>query len=1302
MESKLDLKALNANKNIRMRNYWINRLKDFEFNNYFQDGVLTDDITGERAVIATNIPAAILSKLDQIANSLASKRIILLAALGVLTQKCSSINDVNVFVPVDNNDSLTYGNGIIPVRMNNFSAFSFPQLVTYVSQNLNQDCKNNGSLHAILNIHNQNLQGISKVGIQIEGGRQFSSEDALNMELLFSFSFNSDMELNIHYHKGKFSSNYIQRIAKLYINLLQKLLNNKQGVIKDIEIISPEEKKSVIEDFNNTSTPISGDTTILDLFQQQVKIQPDSIAVQFKDTTLTYQELDQKSNQVANYLRANFNCDQKVIGVLLDRSAELIVAIFGILKAGGIYLPISKTYPADRIAYMLQDSAAQLVFIDKNNVEIPNDIKRVPVSITSDATTVACNYAQPDEVAYIIYTSGSTGRPKGVLIKHVSMLNRLCWMQNKYQLQPEDVILQKTPLVFDVSIWELFWWSMYGAKLVLAEPGAEKSPEQLCQVIQNEKITVLHFVPTMLNMLLVYLKEFNSNYSLSSIKHLFASGEELKVIDAKQFLDNHPHARVHNLYGPTEATVDVSYHEVLASTNYHSIPIGKPIDNTTLYVFNKEQQLQPIGIPGEIYIGGINLAVGYLNREELTREKFVLNPLDNQSRLYRTGDLGKWLPNGEIEYLGRIDNQIKIRGNRIEIGEVEYVVTSFDQIKNGVVLAKKANNAYQLVAYLVTETGFNEDEFIAYMAAKLPDYMIPSSFIYVNQIPVTANGKVDRNTLMELKNIEKLSDIKPQTDLEISLHKLWSDILKKKEIGVTDNFFRIGGDSILSVKLIGTLNNSLKINLALANLYEYNTIQQLAAFIDKAGLINAPDEYKLIEKELEIFERQYLQKYADPNIEAVYPMSDTEKYMCYSDKSRPEDLLYFKQNMQPVTYTNFNVGVLQAAVDVMVNRHPILRTGFNVEEGAHIIYKDIKVRIDCRDLSTWDNEAQHSAITSYLEQSRKDHINPNSAPLWRLIVYKLSEDHHELLFEFYGAMLDGWSMSAVIAELNELYSTLVKQGDIPCHFQAPCYKDFIIQELINKNNKAVHYYWEKELAGCKKLKLNNNTGPKQFKSIRQKSSKELVRNLENIAAKEGTTIKNILFAAYVYTMSLLSGETDVLVGLLSFNRPLKQNGERLLGCFVNPLPVRIKIPENISWKELIIIVDQKLAEFKKYDTVSLATINKVIKGKEDFKNEYFDTVFNFVRWHLMEAMELQPMSDSKINRVEFDNFVRTSTSFNVNYNLNNERLLNMHEYATPYIDDATMELYTSIFDSILVKIINNTNEIIAPDYLITC
>ena len=943
-----------------------------------------------------------------------------------------------------------------------------------------------------------------------------------------------------------------------------------------------------------------------------------------------------------------------------------------------------------------------MVFTDEENIEIPGDIKAMSVNIANNASEAPCSFAQPDGIAYIIYTSGSTGRPKGVLIKHVSMLNRLCWMQSKYELHPNDIILQKTPLVFDVSIWELFWWSMYGAKLVLAEPGVEKSPEQLCNLIQQEKITVLHFVPTMLNMLLVYLKEFNKGYSLHSIRHLFASGEELKVIDAQQFLDCHPHARVHNLYGPTEATVDVSYHEVLASTKYHSIPIGKPIDNTSLYIFSKEQQLQPIGIPGEIYIGGINLAVGYLNREELTREKFVVNPLDNQSRLYRTGDLGKWLPNGEIEYLGRIDNQIKIRGNRIEIGEVEYVVTSFDKIKNGVVLAKEANGTFQLVAYLVTETGFNENELIAYMTAKLPDYMIPSGFIYVDQLPVTSNGKVDRSALLQLKNVERVNDIKPQTDLEILLFKYWSEILNKKDISINDSFFRIGGDSILSVKLIGTLNNHLNINLALANLYEYNTINQLAAFIDKAGLISSKDAYSLVEKELEIFEQQYLQKYADPNIEAVYPMSDTEKYMCYSDKSRPEDLLYFKQNMQPVTYTNFNVDVLQTAVDIMVNRHPILRTGFNVKEGAHIIYKNIKVRIDYRDLSNWSNDAQHSAITAYLEQSRKNHINPNNAPLWRLIVYKLSEHHHELLFEFYGAMLDGWSMSAVIAELNELYSILVRQGDVSYPVQTPGYKDFIIQELINKNNKAVHQYWENELAGFKKLKLNNNTGPRQFKSIRQKSSKELVKNLEKTAALEGTTIKNILFAAYVYTMSLLSGETDVLVGLLSFNRPLKQNGERLLGCFVNALPVRIKIPETITWKQLIGLVDQKLSEFKKHDTVSLATINKIINGKEDLTNNYFETVFNFVRWHLMEAMELQPMSESKINRVEFDNFVRTSTSFNVNYNLNGERLLNMHEYATPYIDDVTFELYTSVFDSILSEIINNTNEIIEPDYLITC
>lgn len=1298
MESKLDQKALYANKNIKLRHYWKSRFYGFDFNTYFQDKpiALINSTEEQHAVYNKAIPAPIAARLSTVAATPKAQHVILMAALGVLAQKCSSLNDVCIFTSSYNKgeEIVASETTLVPVRMTDFAKLGFSGFLGILKNQLTEDLSNAAyPIEKKVEDNYANLKQIGIVGLIIDELQLLSPEDRLTFDLLFTETVKEETTLSVHYKATKFDSDYIERLVTLYIDLLAYLLNHSTEPIESVQIISEKEKELITSKFNNTDKAFPQDKTILDFFIAQVKANPAHIALKFGEEQLSYLQLEEKSNQVANYLIANFDCKQKVIGVFLDRSIEMMVAIFGILKAGSIYLPISKNYPQQRTIYTLENSEATIIFAEKSDFDIFTDFTCVETSYSENYPTTACNLAHPDLTAYVIYTSGSTGKPKGVLIKHLSIVNRLNWMQNEYLLQPDDVILQKTPIVFDVSIWELFWWSMCGATLVLAKPGAEKDPEQLCQVIEKEKITVLHFVPSMLNIFLVYLEEYSTGYAMDSIRHLFCSGEELKPTDAKRFLNYCPAARLHNLYGPTEATVDVSYHEVLPLRDYRFIPIGKPIDNTTLFIFNKDGQLQPVGFPGELHIGGVNLSIGYMNQEALTKEKFILNPLDNKSTLYKTGDLARWLPNGEIEFLGRIDNQVKIRGNRIEFGEIEHTISLFETVKNVVVLAKETNGILQLFAYLVTTPNFSEEELLVHLAAGLPEYMIPSYFLMLDEIPVTENGKINKAHLLSLKKAV-IKYVAPETILQQELSIRWISILGNKEVAIDDNFFRSGGDSILAVKLIGTINNEMALTLSVIDLYENGTIRELAAFIEQSIVAELSEVEQKIEIYLAQFEHDFLKNNPDPQIEAVYPMSDLEKLMCLSQQLRPDDLLYFKQTMQPVTYQNFNINFLQQAVDLLVQKHAILRTGFDLENSAHIVYLDRKVIIELRDLSHLSYDAQKIIVANELEQSRDTPFNPDRSLLWRFIVYKLAIDHHELLFEYHAAMLDGWSMSAFIAELNEIYALLIKNKTVEIEKLSSAYKDFILQELLHKNDGKVRDYWSNELKGYKKLNFNNDQGSKVYRSVRQRSTVALVEALEQAATKEKTTVKNILFAAYVYALSLLSGETDILVGLLSFNRPVKKDGDKMLGCFLNTIPVRIQIPERITWKSFQRLIDSQIQETKKYETLSLFEINQLILGASIPENQLFDTVFNFVRWHLLENMQLEPMNDIGVDRLDFDSFVRRSTSFDVSYNLNPERILNMHEYATPFMNDELFENYTMLFDAIIQKMIHVPDETI--------
>ena len=517
--------------------------------------------------------------------------------------------------------------------------------------------------------------------------------------------------------------------------------------------------------FNDTDVKFRDDITVHQLFEEQVMKHGHEIAVicdygkSFNGKNfLTFAELNTYSNDLAHLLRKNGVTADKVVGICVDRSFAMIIGIFGILKAGGAYLPIPTDYPEDRISYVLSNSSVELLLVqDKTNRKYPFDGEIINIedqTLYTGSTDNLPPLSGPRNLAYVIYTSGSTGRPKGVMIEHRSLVNRLSWMQNSYPIDQKDVILQKTPFYFDVSVWEIFWWAITGAGMCFLMPGGEKIPLVISETINKHKVSVLHFVPSMLNVFLEYLdgKDIMQINKLSTVRRVFSSGEVLSVSHVNKFyqiLGQHINSKITNLYGPTEATVDVSYYDCPAENSLDKMPIGRPIDNTKFFIV-KDNQLQTVGKAGELCISGAGLARGYINNLEMTNEKFVHNPFLTGERMYKTGDIARWLPDGNIEYLGREDYQVKIRGLRIELGEIESNIREYKDIRDCIVITKKySENIILILAYIVTKSEFRQIELINHLKRHLPDYMIPNHFVELEEIPLLPSGKADRKSLPE-------------------------------------------------------------------------------------------------------------------------------------------------------------------------------------------------------------------------------------------------------------------------------------------------------------------------------------------------------------------------------------------------------------------------------------------------------------------------------------------------------------------------------------------------------------------------
>ncbi|KTC92608.1 MULTISPECIES: non-ribosomal peptide synthetase [Legionella] len=1000
----------------------------------------------------------------------------------------------------------------------------------------------------------------------------------------------------------------IQRMQHHFQFILEQMLSNSQQAIEAFSLLSTAERQQILCDWNATNAAYDLEKPLHVLFEQQVEKTPDALAVLDKNEMLSYAQFNRRVNQLAHHLIDLGVGQGSIVVVQMQRSIEMLVALYAILKAGGAYLPLDPEYPKQHRDWVLVDAQPKVILTQS----IP-DCADMPV--INPKVAVA-----PEHTAYIIYTSGSTGKPKGVMVPHRGICNRLIWMQETYELSAEDRVLQKTPYTFDVSVWELFWPLMSGASLYISEPNGHKDPYYLASIIQQQQISTIHFVPSM-------LKPFVDNEQVSactSLKRIFCSGEALNPDLAQLCLDR-LNADLHNLYGPTEASVDVSSWHCPRQQKIERVFIGKPIANMQLYLLDQFMRPVPIGVHGELYIGGVGLAHGYLNRPELTAERFVDNPFSAQSKLYKTGDLCRYQADGTIEYLGRIDNQVKIRGFRIELEEVELALCSHPGISEAVAVAiKDALGNSRLAVYFVAPGSEipTTSELRAYLGKRLPEHMLPSLYVPLSFLPRLSNGKLDRKSLPKPDSILRTDDHRvycaPRTPTEQMLCSLYEELLTVDRVGINDNFFDLGGDSIMGLRAVAKIRDS-GFEVSIQQLYSNATVAEVAALINKNKPIeNKPQEltaFSLVSPEDE--------KALPDNIEDAYPLSKMQEGLVFHSEFSPDYEIYV---MGMHIGLRFDQHCLHKSLSIMTMRHPLLRTAFDhlhYSEPLQLVYPNAQIPVRIIDTQHLSIEDQEHEIERFMREEKWRKFDWSKPPFLRLAIHKRSE--HTNQFTFCHPLFDGWSMGLLITEFFTIYGSLLKKQEVLLD-PAPniTYRDFVALEQKTIGSDDSLRYWKRLLADTSRGELprwpaHRKSGPGMHIRLTVKVDSATLSGLQQLAAAAEVPFKSVLLAAHMRVVGMLTGRTDVTTGLLVNGRPEELNADKIIGMFLNTVPFSVHL-QGRDWIELVKDTFNSERDMLPHRRFPLAELVRTYGGGK----QLFETAFNYIHFHVYKSLEQVP------------------------------------------------------------------------------
>ncbi|RKH68395.1 amino acid adenylation domain-containing protein, partial [Corallococcus llansteffanensis] len=995
------------------------------------------------------------------------------------------------------------------------------------------------------------------------------------------------LRLTAEYRTALFDESTIARMLGHLRSLLQAVVLDAGQRVSALPLMGEAEQRQVLLDWNDTHADFPREATLPELLQAQVERTPDAVALVFEDRTLTYRELDARANQLAHALIARGVGPEVRVGLLLERSLELVVALLATLKAGGAYVPFDPAYPAQRLTWMLED-ARPAVLLAQEHLLSRLPAQEAPVLCLDtqwEDVALQPRHAPPprathDSLAYVIFTSGSTGRPKGAMNAHGAVVNRLLWMQQAYDLRPQDAVLQKTPFSFDVSVWEFFWPLMTGARLVLARPGGHQDPAYLARLISDAGITTLHFVPSMLQ---VFLEEPGLE-ACTSLRRVVCSGEALPLELAERCLRLLPGARLHNLYGPTEAAVDVTGYECVRGESRRSVPIGRPVANTRIRLLDAHLRPVPVGVPGELFIGGVQVGRGYLGRAELTAERFIPDGFSDTpgARLYRTGDVARWLPDGVIEYLGRADFQVKVRGLRIELGEIEATLEQHPAVQQAVVVAREdAAGDKRLVAYVACRGGAEAVDVRALRSRlheKLPEYMVPSAFVLLDVLPLTPSGKVDRKALPAPEaQASTAGYVIPSTPTEEKLAALWAQVLHVPRVGATDHFFELGGHSLLATQLVSRVRAAFGVELALRTIFEAPTLEGLARHLDAASTVEpAPALPPLVPV---------------PRLDAP-PLSFAQQRLWLIDQLEPGTATY---NMPVALRLSgaLDVESLRRGLEALVHRHEALRTTFrDAPEGpVQVIAPPSVLTLDLTDLRALPPEERQAESRRRATAEALRPFALTTGPLLRAALLVLEEQEHVLLLTVHHIVSDGWSLGVLVREVAELYQAFASgrpSSLAPLPLQYADYAAWQRQGSQGDALEAQLSYWRQRLDPHAVLELPSDR-PRQAMPDGRGARYELllplplVQRLKLMSLREGRTLFSVLLAAFNVLLQRYSGQDDLAVGTPIAGRS-RSELEGLIGLFVNTLVLRSDLSGDPSFRQLLGQVhDSALSAFAHQD-----------------------------------------------------------------------------------------------------------------------
>lgn len=1023
--------------------------------------------------------------------------------------------------------------------------------------------------------------------------------------------------LSFQYRKAALDDATVEALSRHYLSILERLIDDADVSVAQLQMRDAADDRRLVDDQNATAHAGRHDDELLHAaFERRAEAAPEAVAVSLEGETLNYAELNNRANRLAHHLRQHHGVGpDDIVAVCAERSIDLVVTLLAIVKAGAAYLPLDADLPVERLGVMSDGARPRLVlaqqaFTEKLRLALGalaaarlGALEAEQAASVDQPSTNPTHAAHPENLAYVIYTSGSTGRPKPVGSTHRGAVNRLDWMQHRFQLEADDAILQKTSYSFDVSVWEFFWPLREGARLVLAPPGAQREPRRLAEIIARERVTTVHFVPSLLQAFVAT----PDLPALTRLRRVICSGEALTSVARDAFFASQT-AELHNLYGPTEASIDVTAYACDRDDPPGAVSIGAPIWNTQAYILDASLSPAPHGVVGELYLGGIGLARGYLNQPGLTAERFIPNPFAaNGERIYRTGDLARRAANGDIDYVGRVDHQVKIRGFRIELGEIESALLEINGLASATVVARDDTGAgASLVAYVTTtpEATPGQAEIRQALSQKLPAYMIPAAIVMLATLPLNRNGKVDRAALPAptMESLRQGAHVAPTTPMEQELAAVWEAILGVSPIGRHDNFFDVGGDSIRAIQIANRLSRA-GLSLTPRDIFLAPTIGGLAALletttpearIEPPAPRHAPFELsELAEDELDDILAEH------PDAQDIYRLTPLQEGMLLYSLAQEQGAVYHLQERY------FFRGKLEVAAFFdawrsVVARHDVLRTSFHLDQMGRpyqLVHRASRLECAFEDFSSLDRDEQQRAIDLHLETALKRGFDLARAPLLRIHLLKLAGDLHVCVREFHHIILDDWCTSPLMLDVRTHYEAATTGRTLslapPLQF-----RDYIAW-LRGQDVADAKQYWTSYLAGFTDptplviAKEGQTAAAAEVDDVFEELSRDEFEALKTAARAHRLTINTFVQGAVGLLLCRYAAVSEAVFGVTVAGRPADMPGcDEALGLFINALPLRINIsPEQrvSDWLQRILATN---VEMRQYEFVSQTVVQQ--------------------------------------------------------------------------------------------------------------